>query len=244
MPNEVRYKLMNIIDEYEIKARYIPTFICMIPLADFLFTFLGDKFFVELANSFSWLLVGKISVSFIFMIAFMQVQCSIGKHLIEESIFGKGGINFPTTKMLLFCEGMLSEDRKRQIRDKILIDASILLSTKEEEKSNFSDAQLRAREAVNAIRNIVGKGSKTIKYNIRYGFFRNLIGGCLFVFIGSFACVIYYLNKDWNALIFFGVYLVFFVLFFALKRKILGSLAYSYADRLFSEYLTSNKGEK
>jgi hypothetical protein len=235
---------MNAIDEYEIKARYIPTFICMIPLADFLFSFLGGKFFVELENSFSWMLFGKLSVSFIFMVTFMQIQCFIGKHLVEEIIFGKGGINFITTKMLLFCGGMLSEDRKKQIRDKIFIDTSILLSTKEEEKSNLPDAQLKAREAVNAIRNIVGKGLKTINYNIRYGFFRNLIGGSFFVFLGSSACIVYYINKNWNILIFFGIYFVFFILLFVLKRKILESLAYSYADRLFSEYLTLNIGEE
>jgi hypothetical protein len=236
---------ISLLDEYEIKARYIPTFICMIPLANFLLSFLGDKFFIEFVNSFSWMLFGGLGVSFIFMIALMQIQCTIGKYLFEEAIFGKGGINFVTTKMLLFCSGMLSENRKKQIRYKVLQDTSILLSTKEEEKSNFLDAQLKAREAVNAIRNIVGKGSKTIKYNIRYGFFRNLIGGSFFVFLGSFACIVYhYINKDWNISIFFGVYFVLFVFLFVIKRKVLEILAYSYADRLFSEYLTSNKGEE
>jgi len=242
--NKVKNESMKSIDEYEIKARYIPTFICILPLANFLFSFLGNKFFAELKNSFSWMLLGEISVSFVFMIAFMQIICYIGKHLIEESIFGKGGINFITTKMLLFCEGMLSEDRKKQIRDKIFTDANIQLSTKEEEKSNFSDAQLKAREAVSAIRNIVGKGSKTIKNNIRYGFFRNLIGGSFFVFTGTIACVFYNLNKNLNISIFFGIYFVFFILLFLLKRKILESLAYNYADSLFSEYLTLNIGEK
>jgi hypothetical protein len=237
---------MNTIDEYEIKARYIPTFICMFPFSNFLFSFLGDKFFVEFANSSSWMFIGDFGVSFILMIALMQIQCSIGKHLIEESVFGKGGINFVTTKMLLYSGGMLSEDRKNQIRDKILKDTGVLLSSKEEEKSDFSNAQLKAREAVNVIRNIVGKGSKTIKYNIRYGFFRNLVGGSFFVLTGSLACIIYCIiyNINKNFLIFFGVYFLLFVFLFTMKRNILEALAYSYADRLFSEYLILNKGEE
>ena len=235
---------MNTIDEYEIKARYIPTFICMFPFSNFLFSFLGDKFFVEFANSSSWMFIGDFGVSFILMIALMQIQCSIGKHLIEESVFGKGGINFVTTKMLLYSGGMLSEDRKNQIRDKILKDTGVLLSSKGEEESDFSNAQLKAREAVNVIRNIVGKGSKTIKYNIRYGFFRNLVGGSFFVFLGSLACIVFNINKNWNISIFFGIYFVLFIFLFAMKRKILETLAYSYADRLFSEYLILNKGEE
>ena len=244
MINENRSILTKAVDEYEIVARYIPTFICMFPFANFLSSFFGNKFFAEFANSFSWMIIGNLSVSFIFMIALMQIQCSIGKYFIEESIFGKGGINFITTKMLLYCEGMLSEDRKDKIRDKLLKETGILLSSKEEEKSDFSNAQLKAREAVNIIRNIVGKGLKTIKYNIRYGFFRNLIGGSSFVFIGSLGCIMYNINKEWNTLIFFGVYFLLFVFLFAMKRKILETLAYSYADRLFSEYLILNKGEE
>ena len=234
---------MKSLDEYEIKARYIPTFLCMIPLANFLFSVFGKTFFTEIAASSSWMFIGDFGISFILMIALMQIQCSIGKHIIEGSVFGKGGVDFITTQMLLFSGGLLSEDLKNQIRDKVHNETGILLSSKEEEVSDFPNAQLKARETVNLIRNIVGKGSKTIKYNIRYGFYRNLIGGAFFVIPGATACIVFYLNKNWYVSFFFGAYCLVFIFLFVLKRKILKALAYSYADRLFSEYLILNKKE-
>jgi hypothetical protein len=115
------------------------------------------------------------------MLGLMQVQCTIAKHLIQDRLFGKSGLFFPSTTMFLYDNNLLSRNRKNQIREKLLEKTGIKLSNAKDEMSDIENARLQAREAVNAIRNIVDHGSFTITYNIRYGFWRNLIGGSFFV---------------------------------------------------------------
>jgi len=40
-------------DEYEIRARYVPTFLSVIPMAHFLVLFLGEAFWKELSDNIS-----------------------------------------------------------------------------------------------------------------------------------------------------------------------------------------------
>jgi hypothetical protein len=195
-------------------------------------------FFENLANNIAWMIIANLTASLIIMLAAMQIQCTIAKYVFEERIFGKGGLGFHTTDMLLYTKGLLSKDRKNQIREKLLVKTGIKLSTEDEEKADIEEARLQAREAVNSMRNIVGKGSFTITYNIRYGFIRNLIGGSFFVLLGTAFCLIYYFYLgEWKSLVFFSIYFVIFAILIIFAKSILEKPAYSYADRLFSEFL-------
>jgi hypothetical protein len=200
-------------DEYEIKARYVPTFLSLIPFSNFLVTLLGYVFFENIIKNISGMvIIANLGISFITMLGLMQVQCAIAKHLIEGNIFGKDGLFFPSTTMLLYSGGLLSKDRKNHIREKLLTETGIKLSSEKNEKSDIENARLQAREAVNAIRNIVGHGSFTITYNIRYGFWRNLIGGSFFVFLGALLCICFSIYiHDWKGWVFFGAYFIVFL---------------------------------
>jgi hypothetical protein len=150
---------MKALDEYEIKARYIPTFLSLIPFSHFLITFLGYVFFENIIKNISDIvIIADLGISFIIMLGLMQAQCTIAKHLIEGNIFGKDGLFFPSTTMLLYSGGLLSRDRKNQIRERLLKETGIKLSSEKDEKSDIENARLQAREAVNAIRNIAGHG--------------------------------------------------------------------------------------
>jgi hypothetical protein len=232
-------------DEYEIKARYVPTFFSLIPFSNFLVVFLGHIFFENTIKNINWMvIIADLGISFIIMLGLMQVQCTISKHLIENNIFGKDGLFFPSTTMLLYSGGLLSKDRKNQVRERLLKETGIKLSGEKDEKSDIENARLQAREAVNAIRTIVGHGYFTITYNIRYGFWRNLIGGSFFVFLGALLCICFYIfAHEWKGWVFFGAYFILFLGLFLFKRRILDGLAYSYADRLFSDFLSMTKGE-
>jgi hypothetical protein len=103
-------------------------------------------------------------------------------------------------------------------REKLLEKTGIKLSNEKDEMSDIENARLQAREAVNAIRNIVGHGSFTITYNIRYGFLRNLIGGSFFVFLGTLLCMCFYFYAhEWKAIGFFGFYFLLFLVLFLFK---------------------------
>lgn len=226
-------------DEYEIKARYIPTLISVIPIVHFLILLLGEAFWQELANNVVWMIViSNLSLSLIIMIAVVQIQSSIAKHWIEESIFGKGGERFPTTEMLLYNGGMISIQRKDQIRGKIIQMFGCTLSSESDERNNVVEARLQARESVANVRRLVGRGVMTFQYNIRYGFFRNLIGGVIWSVSGSIGCaIIYGVDHNWKTMCFFIILALIYMTLFLGKKNILNSLAFTYADTLFSEFL-------
>lgn len=225
-------------DEYEIKARYIPTFLSVIPIVHFAIVFFGGAFWDELFKSIDWMLViANLSISFIVMLAFVQFQCSLGKIWIEKSVFGKGGERFPTTDMLLYGGGLISMQRKEQLRSRISNISGYVFSTEEEEHSDPTNARLQAREAAGHVRKKVGHGTMTIQYNIRYGFFRNLIAGVGWGSIGSICCAVMYLSESrWRPMSLFIIYTLIFLALYLFKRTILERLAYSYADTLFNEY--------
>lgn len=232
-------------DEYEIKARYIPTFLSVIPIVHFLIAFVGAAFWDELSRSISWMLVvANLSLSLIVMLALVQFQCSLGKAWIEESLFGKGGERFPTTDMLLYRGGLISKQRKEQLRCRVSGNSGCAFSNEEEERADPSNARLLAREAVGHVRRKVGHGVMAIHYNIRYGFFRNLIAGMPWAIMGALACsVMYFLENRWKPMSLFLAYTLIFLAFYLFKRAILERLAYSYADTLFNEYSNCSYGE-
>lgn len=233
------------LDEYEIKARYIPTFLSVIPIVHFAIMFLGRTFWNELADNISWMpAVANISLSFVVMIALVQIQSGLGKTWIEESVFGKGGINFPTTDMLLYSGGLISKQRKEQLRQMISDFSGSTFSTEDEERDDPLNARLQAREAVGHVRLKVGHGVMTIKYNIRYGFIRNLIAGVAWGAVGSLACSsLYFLDSRWKPMSFFIACFLAFATLYLLRKKILRKIAFNYADVLFTEFSNQIKGE-
>ena len=233
-------------DEYEIKARYIPTFLSVVPLVHFLILFLGEAFWKELIGNISWMLVvANLGLSLLVMLAFVQIQCGFAKHWVEEPVFGKRGERFPTTDMLLLNGGLISFERKAQLRNKITEQFRSTFSSKDEENDEPYNARLQAREAVGQVRNAVGKGAMTIHYNIRYGFFRNLIGGVIWSVIGSIgSSIIYGLNSNWKTMSLFIIFFLIHIAMFLFKKSILDKFAFVYADTLFNEYLIENKGDK
>ena len=226
-------------DEYEIKARYIPCLFSVIPLVHFLTLLMGESFWKSLSENISWLLVADLSMSVVIAIAFIQLQCGIAKHWIEESIFGKGGKYFPTTDMLLFSDPILSRNSKELLRDRILHDFNLKLMDERQENSDKDEARRLSREAIGFIRGFVGKGRMTHQYNIRYGFMRNLMGGYLWAMVGGLgSSIIYWLSGNWQAFGLFTFIVVLYLTLMFLKRQILKKLAYQYAETLLSEYLT------
>jgi hypothetical protein len=234
------------LDEYEIKARYIPTFISVIPIVHFSILFIGGAFWNELIQSISWMLViANLSLSLVVMLALVQIQCSLGKIWIEETIFGKGGERFPTTDMLLYGGGLISKERKERLRSRISDIFGCVFSSENEERNDPSNARLQAREAVGHVRTKVGHGVMTFQYNIRYGFFRNLIAGVVWATMGALGCsVIYFIDSRWKAMSLFITYTIIFLALYLFKKVILEKLAFSYADTLFTEFSNRQKGER
>jgi hypothetical protein len=226
-------------DEYEVKARYLPCLVSVIPLSHFFISLLGQDFFHKIFSESSWLfVVSNISLPLVLVLCLIQVQTTFSKHFIEERVFGRGGENFPTTNMLLFEDDAISQERKAAIHNKLAKYFNLTLPVLKDEKENEKNARMQAREAASYIRKKVGKGVMTYQYNIRYGFFRNLIGGSIWVIPGCIGCaVLYGINKEWIFVWFFSFIALLFLMLLFLKKRILASVAFSYADSLFNDFL-------
>lgn len=227
-------------DEYEIKARYLPCLVSIIPLSHSLIGFLGAAFFSHLTAESNWLLVvSNISFPLIMVLCLMQIQVVFSKTVIETNVFGQNGVRFPTTEMLLLTGGIISQEKKLLIRDNLSKSFGINFPMKDDETANQENSRMLARDAVAFIRKKVGKGIMTHQYNIRYGFFRNLIGGSIWAIPGSVGCTILYaINNNWADMAFFAMILLAYLLLLVLRKRILSSIAFSYADSLLIEYLS------
>jgi len=230
-------------DEYEIKARYIPCFLSVIPLVHFLVMLLGQSFWEEVITEISWIVViTDISFSLILMLSLIQLQTAIGKYIIEKSVFGRNGEYFPTNDILLLSGRLYSKEKKMELRKKIEIHLNSKFS--EDELENLENSRLFIREITGQIRRVVGKGIMTYQYNIRYGFLRNIIGGFAWSLTGSLGCIIMYiLNKEWGAMSFFITLFIIWILLLIFKRNVLMGAAESYADNLFLDFLSINESK-
>ncbi|MEO0510588.1 MAG: hypothetical protein AAF065_12090 [Verrucomicrobiota bacterium] len=180
-----------------------------------------------------FMLVGKLSLSAVLIISFTSLVREMGKSLVEKLIF-KNGLRFPTTEMLLWKTRLISKPQKEMLHRKILEDFEIELYDAEAERDDELEARLRARDAVSAIRHHVGDGKFTLQYNIRYGFWRNLVGGLplgLILGASSLLCVESELGR-----IISGVYLLVAIPLTVLGIPIIRSASLDYAHYLFTEY--------
>jgi hypothetical protein len=227
-------------DEYEVKARYLPCLVAVIPLSHFLIGVLGNTFFNNLIADTNWfLIISNIGFPLVMVLCLIQIQVVFSKNVIESGIFGQNGIHFPTTDMLLLTGEIISQEQKVLIRNDLSKSFGIAFPSKDDEITNPDNSRMLARDTVAFIRKKVGKGIMTYQYNIRYGFFGNLIGGIIWAMPGSIGCALLYAaNKNWTGMIFFVMVILAYLLFFIFRKRILSSVALSYADSLLSEYLS------
>ena len=234
---------MKMLDEYEIKARYVPAVITALPIIIFT-SFVKKETWLDLFANSKWVLpVENISLSVISFFFLMWMQRAIGKHVFERYVF-KSGVDFPTTTMLLFQDKFLSGDAKKKIRKKIKADFDITLLNEQQERADSDEAKKTIRDAVARVCPLVGKGIHTFQYNCFYGMIRNLIAGSIWALLVSIINAVIFGKEN---LIGMGVCIVmalFFLAVLCLHKPILRHHAKEYAKCLFAEYQSINKGDK
>lgn len=225
-------------DEYEIKSRYIPAIVGAIPLI-MLTSTQKETVWLPLFRTASWFLVlENISLAVVSVVLLMSIQRGVAKYCFENNVFNNG-IDFPTTTMLLIKNDMLSKEFKRKVRDKIKKDFGICLLDSNEETKNLLEAKCTIKDAVSLIRKQVLKGMLTYQHNIQYGFIRNLIAGGVWALpISVFNSWIFYRSSSVVGLLISVALALFFLAMQMFYKKILISFATTYAEVLFSEYLS------
>lgn len=227
-------------DEYSLKARWIPGFILLTPLAVYLY---GLPY-----RETAWLLIQGVVCRTI-ILAFLMFPLEvlirrISKCWIEGVIF-KHGLAFPTTEFLLHSNEVLSTELKKRIRDKVKSDFDLTLPSVSAEQKDEANARKRIAEAVRLIQKDVDKGRRIIDYNIVYGFWRNLLGAAILgvvmaTALAFLACFV--LNISW--MVWTEIVLAtLFIVLLLFRRPLLRGPAEEYARSLLTEYAaTQPKG--
>jgi len=237
---------VNIIDSlrptaYKVNARWLPAMMIALPvvalLAGVLYRFVPWnnieqvpwKAFGSFAGAF--IVIGVASI-----VLFAEKIRDRGKHLQEE-YFCKASA-FPTTEFLLWSNDTIELEIKKLLHTAIRRDFDIRLCSCEEEGKDISKARRLICSAVNQIRESVKDGRLLIDYNIRYGYYRNIIGSADWGMALAIVCNIVSLFIG-NVYVFTAeASLIFYFLLLLYKREeILNEYSQEYARRLFSEYM-------
>lgn len=146
----------------------------------------------------------------------------------------------PTTTFLLHSDETLSKVYKQKIRARIKEMFAIRLLSATEETADELEARRTIVDAVGYIRNKVKDGYMLLKYNIFYGFWRNLVGGSV---IGLFICLIncfvfWRIQFQIEALWLTAVMAVAYISLLASSKWATGALGRMYARRLYEEFMS------
>ena len=225
-------KLKENFDEYNLKARVYPTIIGLLPIFLFVYFFLHD---IGKVNAILSFLSGS-ALTIIILSFLSDVVRNLGKYL-ELKMF-KNELFFPTTEFLLHSNQNLSKEKRANIYDKVGKHGCVLCSAKEENRDE-TEARRKIKEAVGMVRQKIGDGRLVLGFNIRYGFWRNLIGISLFSSsVSIFGLIFFYGNY-----IPFSIFIVltlFYLGIFIFKKELLKFFGYQYTEQLFLEFLNIN----
>lgn len=218
-------------DEYSLKARVFPGFIGLIPFGILAYYFLEFNF------ETGFILNAGVNTTIFLCVAFFvsDVVRNLGKHA-EIKIFSSG-LCFPTTDYLFGEKIFISAQRYNNIRSKARVDFIIELPENKLLTDN-KETRVLLKELVDQVRQVVKDGRLVMQTNIRYGFWRNLIGlSPLSLGICIFSVIYFIFNTKFEYICIFLILSIFYLLLFVFRRKLLQFFGFQYAEQLFLEYL-------
>lgn len=237
-------KLLNM-DDYDLEAVFTPAVVNVLIL-DFVFTCTLLPF----AENTKWwhsaiAIVAPLAASVVLFRFAMHLFREVARTTVESILYRKDRLRFPTTSMLLYNDSSISKVMKKRVREDIKAQYNITLSTKAQENADVMEARRIAKDAVALIRKTVAdnKDAMTRRKLIRYGMFRNFLGGALFCLPLSALCwaFSYYLTGASNVSILFAIlaYLIIVIVDYFLTK----SAAVDYAETLITTFDKINHNE-
>ena len=225
-------------DKYDLEAVFTPAVVNILFL-DFVFTCT----LLPIVKNAEWCptvipLVAPLAASVVLFRFAMYLFCEIARTTVESMLYQKDRLRFPTSSMLLYNDTSISKMMKKRIRKDLIAKYKITLCTKAQEDADEMEARRTAKDAVALIRKTVAEREDVMTYRklIRYGMFRNFLGGALFCFPFSVICWVinFYLTKSENITIIIAIifYLIIIIVDYVLTR----SAAVDYAETLITTF--------
>jgi len=224
---------------YYIQARLFPTILTVIPLLIFVNTIVATLYYDTLKAIFSVLpLITNLGLSAALLFLMVQVNRFIAKEVFQRFYF-QNEICMPTTNHLLWTDTFFDNSIKEKIRSKIESKFGLTLMTDVEESADEPKSRKQIVTAVSQIRNSLRDNRLLLQHNIEYGFFRNLLGGCLIAIIFSIGTFIYGFAKDEHSLKLTGIVLmVIYVIPIIFSKPIIKRFGNYYSKILYEQFLT------
>src|SRR5882672_4741799 len=176
---------------YFYRARLFPSLLTSIPMLVFFNRIAAIKFNSALANIYEVLpIITHLGLSAAIIFLCVQVNRLIAKEIFQRLYF-REELFMPSTTHLLWRDTYYIDDIKTKIRDKIELKFGISLLSLQEERQNQDRARKLIAASVAQIRVTLTGNSLLLQHNIEYGFWRNLIGGCVLAILFSVCIFIF-----------------------------------------------------
>lgn len=225
-------------DDYDLEVVFTPAVVNILIL-DFVFACA----LLPITENTEWwrtaiVIVAPLAASVVLFRFAMHLFREAARTTIESILYGKDRLRFPTTSMLLYNDRSISKVMKKRIREDLMAQYKITLCTKAQEDADEMEARRTAKDAVALIRKTVAnkKDAMTYRKLIRYGMFRNFLGGALFCFPISVICwaIAPQLTKDSNTVIITAL-MIYFILI-TVDYFLTRSAAVDYAETLITTF--------
>lgn len=227
------------VSAYYIRARLFPTILTVIPLLIFINTIVTTLFYDSLKEIFSVLpFITHLGLSAALLFLMVQINRLVAKEVFQRFYF-QDEIRMPSTNHLLWTDTFFDNTIKEKIRLKIQSKFGLVLMTDVEESADEPKSRKQIVTAVSQIRNSLHDNKLLLQHNIEYGFFRNLLGGCLIAIAFSIAIIIYGFVKDEHSLKLTGIALT--ILYFIpilFSKSIIKRFGNYYSKILYEQFLT------
>lgn len=232
------------VNQYYLKARLLPTALTAVPAVLFFNYFIAPLYSGNLKDLYAdlpMLANGAFSAGIVFV--FVQLNRLVAKELFQRFHF-REELKMPTTEHLMWSDPFFDRSTKGKIRDRIARDYEITLLNETEEEADDERARKLIVSAVARIRTSLKENAMLLQHNIEYGFFRNLLGGCLIAVTFSLLILGFgWINGETRAMQIGGVSSGIYLVPIILSRFIIRIYGKYYSKILYEQFLgqkTSN----
>lgn len=231
-------------DDYDLEAVFTPAVVNFLVL-DFVFT---CTILPVVENTTWWhtalAIVAPIAAAVILTRFFMNFFRATSR-IYEDILYRKDRLNFPTTSMLLLSVKNISREKKMKARNILKTKYKTSLCPQHIETTDEMEARRTAKYAVAIIRKVVADSNDimTRRKLIRYGIFRNFLGGAIYCLplATAFWALDYNHSGDYSNMILLT--LIFYAVLFLIDIYLTMSAADDYADTLITTFNLLNHDE-